>query len=49
MRINIIMLVAGIAIGVVLYANIAHLKPVSEAVSERGEASRGKTQGGKPQ
>ena len=47
MRTNIIMLVA--AIGVALYANIAHLKPVSEAVSERGEASRGKTQGGKPQ
>ena len=34
MRINIIMLVAGIAIGVVLCANIAHLKPVSESVSE---------------
>ena len=44
MRTNILILVAGITIGVVLCANIAHLKPVSEAVSEsnRGEASRGR-------
>jgi hypothetical protein len=50
MRTNIIMLVAGIAIGVALYANIAHLKPVSEAVSEsnRGEASRGEMRGERP-
>jgi hypothetical protein len=47
MRTNIIMLVAGIAIGIVLSANIAHLKPVSEA-AERGEASRGRTREERP-